>query len=419
MEKLKAIIKREYLTRVRSKGFIIGTILSPLVMSSFILVPYLVGRSGGPDNYKIAVLDQSGDGALFENLRRALEPARPRQPSYELLREEIKSQEELETRQQALTQRITDKQLDGYLILPPEALRQKEIKFLAKNAGSFSLRARLQDAISKAVSERRISLEGLNADRIRELTRDVQLTVVNERGESDRGRVMLALILVMFIYLTVLVYGVTVMRGVMEEKQSRIIEILLASVRPFDLMLGKVIGIGLVGLTQYVVWGVFGVALSALSAGAAIVVSGFSLPKISVSLMFFFIVYYLLGYFLYATLYAMVGAMVSNEDDGQQAQWPITMTFAASFVAATLAMENPNGVAVTVLSLIPFFGPSMMFLRIALGSAPVWQIAVSIGLLIMTIVAVIWIAAKIYRVGVLMYGKRPTLPELARWLKYS
>jgi len=419
MEKLKAIIKREYLTRVRSKGFIIGTILSPLIMSSFILVPYFVGRSGGPDNYKIVVLDQSGDDTLFENLRRALEPARSRQSSYELLREEIKSKEELETRQQALTRRITDKQLDGYLILPPEALRQKEIKFLAKNAGSFSLRARLKDAISKAVTERRISLEGLNAERIRELTRDVELTVVNERGESDRGRVMLALILVMFIYLTVLVYGVTVMRGVMEEKQSRIIEILLASVRPFDLMLGKVIGIGLVGLTQYVVWGVFGVALSALSAGAAIVVSGFSLPKISVSLMFFFIVYYLLGYFLYATLYAMVGAMVSNEDDGQQAQWPITMTFAASFVAATLAMENPNSVAVTVLSLIPFFGPSMMFLRIALGSAPVWQVAVSIGLLIMTIVAVIWIAAKIYRVGVLMYGKRPTLPELARWLKYS
>jgi ABC-2 type transport system permease protein len=419
MDKLKAIIKREYLTRVRSKGFIIGTILSPLVMSSFILVPYFVGRSAGPDKYQIAVLDQTGNDFLFESLRRALAPTRPRQPFYELRREEINSQEELEARQQALSQRVADKQLDGYLILPQEALRQKEIKFYAKNAGSFSLRARLGDAIKKAVTDRRIALEGLNAERILELTRGVELTVVNERGESDRGRVMLALILVMFIYLTVLVYGVTVMRGVMEEKQSRIIEILLASVRPFQLMLGKVIGIGMVGLTQYLVWAVFGVALSALSAGAAMVVSGVTLPKISVSLMFFFIVYYLLGYFLYATLYAMVGAMVSNEDDGQQAQWPITMTFAASFVAATLAMENPNSAAVMVMSLIPFFGPSMMFLRIALGSAPAWQIAVSIALLIVTITTVIWIAAKIYRVGVLMYGKRPTLPELARWLKYS
>src|SRR5262249_432108 len=163
-----------------------------------------------------------------------------------------------------------------------------------------SNRGRLGDAINQAITERRIALEGLNPERIRELTKSVDLKVVNERGESDRGRVTLSLILVMLIYLTVLVYGVTLMRGVLEEKQSRIIEILLASVRPFDLMLGKVIGIGLVGLTQYVVWAFFGVALSALSAGAAIAVSGSGLPKISVSLMIFFIVYYLLGYFLYA-----------------------------------------------------------------------------------------------------------------------
>jgi ABC-2 type transport system permease protein len=172
-------------------------------------------------------------------------------------------------------------------------------------------------------------------------------------------------------------------------------------------------------LTQYVVWVVSGLALSALSAVASVAVAGFDLPKISVSLMIFFMVYYLLGYFLYAALYAMIGAIVSNEDDGQQAQWPVSMTFAMSFVLSTLAMENPNGVAVTILSLIPFFGPSLMFLRIAIGSAPAWQIAASITLLILTIVVVTWIAAKIYRVGVLMYGKRPTLPELARWLRYS
>jgi ABC-2 type transport system permease protein len=419
MDKLKAIIKREYLTRVRSKGFIIGTILSPLFMSSFILVPFLLGRSAGPDKYQIVALDQSGDNFLFESLNLALAPTKPGQPLYELRREEIGSQEELDARRQTLSRRIADEQLDGYLILPRDALSQEEIKFYAKNASGFSNRARLEDAINKAVSERRIAQEGLDAGRIRELTKGVGLTVVNERGESERGRVILAFTLVMLIYLTVLIYGVTVMRGVMEEKQSRIIEVLLASVRPFDLMLGKVIGIGLVGLTQYVVWAVFGVALSALSAAAAASVAGFNMPKISVSLMVFFMVYYLLGYFLYAALYAMVGAIVSNEDDGQQAQWPVSMTFAASMVVSTLAMENPNGVAVIVLSLIPFFGPSVMFLRIALGSAPAWQIAASIMLLIVTIIAFTWVAAKIYRVGVLMYGKRPTLPELARWLKYS
>jgi len=419
MDKLKAIIKREYLTRVRSKGFIIGTILSPLFMSSFILIPFLLGRSAGPDKYQIVALDQSGDAQLFESLALALAPTKPGQPRYELSREEIDSQEELDARRQALSKRVADKQLDGYLILPRDALRQEEIKFYAKNASSFSNRLRLEGAIKNAIHERRMAQEGLNAERVRRLTRGVELTVVNERGESERWRVMLAFTLVMLIYLTVLIYGVTVMRGVMEEKQSRIIEVLLASVNPFELMLGKVIGIGLVGLTQYLVWAASGLALSALSAGAAIAVAGFDMPKVSVSLMIYFMLYYLLGYFLYAALYAMIGAIVSNEDDGQQAQWPVSMTFAASLVASTLAMENPNGMAVTILSLIPFFGPSLMFLRIALGSAPAWQIATSIILLVVTIIASTWVAAKIYRVGVLMYGKRPTLPELARWLRYS
>jgi ABC-2 type transport system permease protein len=419
MDKLKAIIKREYLTRVRSKGFIIGTILSPLFMSSFILIPILLGRSAGPDKYQIVALDQSGDAQLFESLNLALAPAKPGQPRYELSREEINSQEELESRRQVLSERIADKQIDGYFILPPDTLRQEEIKFYAKNAGGFSSLARLEGALRNAISERRIALEGLDANRIRNLTKGVELTVVNERGESEGGRIMVAFILVIFIYITVLLYGVTVMRGVMEEKQSRIIEILLASVKPFDLMFGKVIGIGLVGLTQYLVWAVFGLALSALSAAGAIAVAGFGMPKISVSLMIFFMVYYLLGYFLYAAVYAMIGAIVSSEDDGQQLLLPVSMTFALSFVLSTLALGNPNGVAVTILSLIPFFGPSVMFLRIALGAAPAWQIAASIILLVATIVAVTWVAAKIYRVGVLMYGKRPTLPELARWLRYS
>jgi len=419
MDKLKAIIKREYLTRVRSKGFIIGTVLSPLLMSSFILLPLLLGRSAGPDKYHIVALDQSGDASLFETLALALAPTKPGQTRYELLREKIDSPEQLEARRQVLSKRVADKQLDGYLILPPDALRQGEIKFYAKNAGGFSNQRRLDDALKNAIYERRIAMEGLDAERIRNLTKGVELTVVNERGENDRGRVMLAFTLVILIYFTVLIYGVTVMRGVMEEKQSRIIEVLLASVRPFDLMLGKVIGIGLVGLTQYVIWAVSAIIISVVSAGAALAVAGFDMPKVSLSLMIFFMAYYLLGYFLYAALYATIGAVVSSEDDGQQAQWPVSMTFAVSMALSTLALQNPNGAAVTVLSLIPFFGPSLMFLRIALGAAPAWQIAASIILLVMTIIAVTWVAAKIYRVGVLMYGKRPTLPELARWLKYS
>lgn len=419
MSKLWTIIKREYLTRVKSKGFIIGTILSPLVMSSFIIVPVLLGKYSGPDKYSVVALDQSGDEVLVKRVEVLLEPKRREHIRYEFTRLAVDSDAEAEAKRAELAGRLTRKEIDGYLILPKDVLSQKEVIFYAKNAASISGRTRMEDAISRATSERRIELAGLNADQVRNLTKEVTLKVVNERGESGRGRIMVAMSLMIMIYLTVLIYGITVMRGVTEEKQNRIIEVLLSSVRPFDLLMGKVIGIGLVGLTQYVFWAICGSVLSGVAALPAVALYSDQIPKISISLMIFFVVYYVLGYFLYATLYAMVGSIVSNDDDGQQAQMPISMTFMIAWILSILVMENPSGTAATILSLIPFFGPSLMFMRIALEAAPAWQIALSIALMVATIIGVVWLAAKIYRVGVLMYGKRPTIPELVRWLRYS
>lgn len=419
MNKLWTIIKREYLTRVKSRGFIIGTILGPVLMSSFVLVPILLARYSGPDKYSIIVLDQTGDSALFERLNALLQPKRSGQPRYELSHDVLNAGEDLEARRLVLAERLARKEIDGVLVLPPDTLSKKELTFYAKNSNAVIGRTRFEDALNKAVSERRIGLAGLDAERVRELTKDVTLKAVNERGESGRGRIVLAFTLLMFLYLTILVYGVTVMRGVTEEKQNRIIEVLLSSVSPFYLMMGKVIGIGLVGLTQYLVWSLFGITLSALSATPALMTYADQMPKISPWLFVFFVIYYLLGYFLYATLYAMVGAIVSNEDDGQQAQMPITMTFMVSMVVSSLVIENPTGTLATVLSLVPFFGPSLMFLRITMEAAPAWQIALSIVLMLGTIIGAVWLASKIYRVGVLMYGKRPTIPELIKWLRYS
>lgn len=419
MNKLWTIIKREYLTRVKSRGFVIGTILGPVLMSSFVLVPILLARYSGPDKYSVIILDQTGDSTLYERLDALLQPKRSGQPRYELSREALKANEDLEARRLVLAERLARKEIDGILVLPSDTLSQKELTFYAKNSNAVIGRTRFEDALNKAVSERRIGLAGLDAERVRELTKDVTLKAVNERGESGRGRIVLAFSLLMVLYLTILVYGVTVMRGVTEEKQNRIIEVLLSSVSPFYLMMGKVIGIGLVGLTQYLTWSLFGIILSGLSAAPALLTYADQLPKISPWLFVFFVIYYLLGYFLYATLYAMVGAIVSNEDDGQQAQMPITMTFMVSMVVSSLVIENPTGTLATVLSLVPFFGPSLMFLRITMEAAPAWQIALSITLMIGTIIGAVWLASKIYRVGVLMYGKRPTIPELIKWLRYS
>lgn len=419
MSKLFTIIKREYLTRVKSKGFVIGTVLGPLIMSSFVLIPVLIARYSGPDRFNVVVLDQTGDAALFQRLNDLLTPKRPGQTRYDLTREEVSPGEEMETRRQTFAERMTRKEIDGVLILPADTLNRKELLFYSKNSAATVGRTRFGDAVNKAISERRIALAGLDAEKVRELTKDVELKALNERGESGRGKIVLAFAMLMVLYLTILVYGVTVMRGVTEEKQNRIIEVLLSSVSPFYLMLGKVIGIGLVGLTQYLTWSLFGIILSGISAAPAFMMYADQIPKISPWLFVFFVVYYVLGYFLYATLYGMVGAIVSNEDDGQQAQMPITMTFMIPMILSSLVMGNPTGTTATILSLIPFFSPSLMFLRITFDAAPAWQIALSIVLMIATIIGVVWLAAKIYRVGVLMYGKRPTIPELVRWLRYS
>lgn len=422
MEKLKTIIKREYLTRVKSKGFIIGTIISPLIMMSFVFVPLLIARSGGPDQHRVAVLDQNADSALYERLVTLLEPTRPSAARYELQRAPINPTEDLTARQQQLDQQMKDGALDAYLILPADALSRDRLSYRAKNIGDFEGRGRLEDALNKAIFEQRVTRAGLQADNVRELTRDVRLEISNERGESERskrGAFILSFGLLMIIYITILVYGVMVMRGVMEEKQSRIIEVLLSSVRPFELMLGKLIGIGLVGLTQYATWGLLALLLSGVAALPALAMGAGALPQVSVMQIVFFIVFFVLGYFLYATLYAMVGAMVTSEEDGQQVQMPITMMIILPMLLITLVMRNPNGTAATIFSLIPFFSPVLMFLRIGLDTPPWWQIALSIVLMIGTILGAVWIAAKIYRVGVLMYGKRPTIPELMRWLKYS
>jgi ABC-2 type transport system permease protein len=420
MEKLKAIVKREYITRVKSKGFIIGTILSPLLMLSFVVIPILVARAGGPKDHRIVILDQTGDATLFERIDKLLAPAGSGDDRYHLQREVVGSEENLEERRQIQNQRVAAGEIDGYLVIPKDVLTRDRIVYHAKNIGDFGSRTDIGNALSKAVVERRITEAGLRTEDVSYLTRGVRLDMRNERGERERGQTfILSFGLLMIIYITILVYGVMVMRGVMEEKQSRIIEVLLSSVRPFDLMLGKLIGIGLVGLTQYLVWSIFGLLISLITTLPALAANWQSLPRIPVAQLIFFIIYFVLGYFLYATLYAMVGAIVSNEEDGQQMQMPVTMTIVIPVMLATLVMRNPNGTASTILSMIPFFSPVLMFLRIGLQMPPWWQIAVSIALMIVTILGAVWVASKIYRVGVLMYGKRPTVPELMRWLKYS
>ena len=208
------------------------------------------------------------------------------------------------------------------------------------------------------------------------------------------------------------------MRGGIEEKQSRIVEVLISSVRPSQMMLGKLIGIGLVGLTQIGIWAL-STALLSLFGATMFASQGAKIPSIPVSLLVYFVLYFVLGFFLYATLYAMVGAIVSSEEDAQQVQLPVTLLIVMPMMIFGVVMANPNSTSSIVLSMIPFFAPTLMMLRIAVINPPVWQVILSMVIMVATILGSVWVAARIYRVGILMYGKRPSIAELGRWLRYS
>lgn len=429
MEKLKAIIKREYLIRVRSRGFIFGTIASPLLLILYMAVPALMVKMSSHQTHQIAMLDQFGDDELYQRIEQLLTKQHSPQGKaekqgetsrYQLRRELAKTSAEFADKQKLLNEQLESGRLTAYIVLPPDVLQQENLPYFAKNVGDLTTKSRVSEAVNDGIIERRMARAGLDASRVNDLSRSVELDTINRQGQREEGQTFfLTFGMVMAIYVSILVYGITVMRGVIEEKQWRIIEVLLSSVKPIQLMLGKLIGIGMVGLTQFGVWAATAALLGV--AGRMPFMNGgqMPLPNLSPMLLFFFVLYFLLGYFLYATLYAMVGAIVSNEEDGQQMQIPVTMTIVIPIMISALVMQDPNSLTSTLLSFIPFFSPILMFMRISFQTPPAWQIALSIVLMLVTIAALLWLAAKIYRVGVLMYGKRPTLPEVARWLKYS
>ncbi|HEX8185001.1 MAG TPA: ABC transporter permease [Blastocatellia bacterium] len=434
MKKIWVIIKREYTVRVRTKAFLIGTIASPVILLALIILPgFLAARGGGDRN--ITVINQSGDPELFNAIKKNIdsrgqgsgaqegEPG-PMGTRYNLTEKVVPPGQNVE---EAINQDYSQegkKDSDkAYLILPPGVLDSARPEYRAKNTTDFGINS-LTRSISAAIVSRRLARAGLDSARISDYTSpvDVERKKLGSEGEaqegSGEGTFIIAFVMLFFIYMSVLFYGLFVMRGVIEEKQSRIVEVVISSVKPTQMMLGKLIGIGLVGLTQVGIWALSAALLSIF--GASVFSSrGVTLPNIPPVLFVYFVTFFVLGYFLYATLYAMVGAMVSSEEDAQQAQMPVTLLIVVPMMLFTMVMANPNSGTSIALSMIPFFAPTLMMMRIAVINPPLWQILLSMLIMVVTILGCTWVAARIYRVGILMYGKRPSLAELGRWLRYS
>jgi ABC-2 type transport system permease protein len=421
MNKIFLVIKREYLERVRSKWFLISTLLGPIMMAAFIAVPVLVGKMTSPPSLNVAIVDTTNDPALSVAIEKKLEE-KNKEEKVSVRRETAGDARALEDLQKRLAREVEDGSLQGYLLIEPETVSKGKAQYFAKNVTDFSSNRRLENAVTDAVVERRLSLAGMDASRVAELSKPVDLKTSKLQAggaKEDTGQsFILSIVLMTMIYMMTLLYGTVVLRGVAEEKQSRIIEVIISSISPLELMFGKIIGIGLVGLTQFIIWGISALILPT-AVGAMAIAAGSSMPDISVAIIIYFIIYFILGYFLYATLYAMVGSLVSNEQDANQLQAPVTILIVIPIMLWSVILRDPNSTAAIVLSMIPFFAPILMFLRITIQMPPFWQIAASIALMLLTTTLCAWIGGKIYRVGILMYGKRPTLPELIKWLRYT
>lgn len=423
MRKIWLIVKREYITRVRTKAFVVGTILLPLFTIGIFAFQIFMATRQADHTLKIAILDEVG--GLASGITQGLtEKLRNGQPAFQVVKsiEPSKSNAKEELRAQ-----IQKGQLDAYLLIPKEAAGgETAAEFHTKNPGDMTMTGSLNRAVSGAVIALRLEERGIRLSDVGRVIRgvDIKLIKVTEQGESEeKGESFLAaIILGMLLYVTLIIYGVATMRSVMEEKSTRIIEILVASARPFHLLSGKILGVAAVALTQYTIWGITAGLVTAYGAAmASMVRPGASLPQIHLptAWLIYLGAFFLAGYLLYASLYAAVGAMVSTEQEAQALQTPLSLMIVVSFLLFNVILHNPNSTLSVVLSIIPFLSPILMMLRIAIQTPPAWQIGLALAFSVITTLGVVQLSAKIYRVGVLMYGKRPSVVELLRWLRYS
>jgi len=424
MRKIWLVIKREYLTRVRTKGFVLSTVGLPLFSVGIFAFTLALATRQADHSLKIFILDNLG--GLTTQITAGLGEKLPDgRPLYQVVRSWDHPASAAMAREE-LTRQVRDGQLDGFLEVPKDILNGKEATLHARNGSDYQTERAIGRAVNDAVIARRLSDRGVHVDNLNEVMRGVELTMVKvtNTGESEENSqsLLVQVSIVMILYITLVVYGVMTMRSVLEEKTTRIVEILASSLKPFHLLSGKILGVAGVASTQYLIWACTAALVSAYGAavgsafwpGAA--APSFHLPT---SYLVYPLIFFLVGYFLYASLYAALGSMVSSEEDMQQVQMPVTLAIVACMILCPVIQRAPNSPLAVTLTMIPLFSPILMPFRITVQTPPFWQIALSLALCVATTVGVIQVAAKIYRVGILMYGKRPSLAELLRWLRYT
>ncbi|HKR56580.1 MAG TPA: ABC transporter permease [Gemmatimonadales bacterium] len=413
MNKIFAIVRREFVERVRQRWFWVMALLGPVLFGALMVIPALL--IGKTSLKHIAIVDASttsiGKAVAFQfdtaKVRSIQVAPSPRVSD-------------------SLMQAVSAKQLDGFLLVSDALVDSGKAQYFASNVSSFVTNGEIENALQRVAQGIRLEREGVNAQAIARARIHVELETTKvsngkATGESAAQSFSLAYFMGIILYIAILLYGINVMSSVLEEKTTRIVEVLISSVKPFQLMLGKVIGVGAVSLFQFLIWGVAGRWLFSmrgqLGADASGGQSPFQVPHISLDTGLIFLAYFLGGFMLYSAMFAAVGAMSSNEQEARQAQQPVSMLLILSYISMFGMLNDPNSTYAVTLSLIPFTSPIAMPVRWAAGNLPIREVIASLALLIIGILAVTWVASRIYRVGILMTGKRPNPKELLRWIR--
>ena len=440
--KIVAVIKREYMTRVKSKGFVASLFLMPVLMCGMVLLSSFLAimEDKTEEMRKLAVIDETGE--IFDQMQEAIAKHRTFQHKGELvyqLREETATTEEERT---ALQERVRRKKLYAYLEIPKDVFTNGDVRFYARTATNFNVQSALRRIISDIVRDKRFAESGYSRREVSQLMRSVGFNayaVKSGKGKDGGAKVESALetgarlglgyILVFVLYLFVIIYANSIMRSVLEEKTTRIVEVIVSSIKPHQLLLGKLVGVCSVCLTMFAIWVIFGVLL-VMNIEPLLGIFGIdSLPiqfiqvigtvkASSAGVLTYFFIYFIIGFFMYSTLYAVVGAICSSEEEAQQTGVPLTMLIVVPFILMFQLFRIPDSTLSILLSHVPFFSPILMFMRINVLMPPLWEILLNILLVCATVLLVTLISGKIYRVGILMYGKRPTLGQLWQWTRY-
>jgi ABC-2 type transport system permease protein len=447
MNKIALIIKREYLVRVKKKSFIIMTFLGPLLFTALMVGAVLVATSDST-KHNVLIVDPSGyliAQEVADYKKNGLE--RPR----------FKDSEDLVYEFTTITPTEEDfKNSHHTLWVQIDSVTYGDgmTEFFVKKLPSLTVQDQIQEELESALEQWRVKKFGMDWKTYQSVKQGVTLNLHNiekpDEGDDLRMRAGVGFAFALVIYMFIFIYGVQVMRGVIEEKTSRVIEVIISSVKPFQLMMGKVIGIGLVGLTQVILWAIFsGVAFTIVTAimGATAEVpgtlngqalaqagAGGSMSAIENSeslsflinvpwfqIIFAFIFYFIGGFLLYASLFAAIGAAVDSETDTQQFMPIVTIPLIFGFIVSEFLWQNPEGTMGTVFGIIPLTSPVVMMVKTSMGwnAGNIWQLILSVVLLIATFIGTVWMAGRIYRVGILMYGKKATYKELWKWMWYK